>query len=171
MKIKPLIILIFTFIVGISIYYFVTPFHPSDQSMKTFFLENKDDFEKLRMMFEEEGRTCSTIYYSKKIKNYNCQISESRQIEYEKLFQKLGVQFSIHRDYSNYDSLTLTTSDVDEESISSEYERVSSRKGYVYSPKEPSPIKESLEKLNSKGYKKLEDNWYLFFEYQLSKPE
>ena len=88
MKIKPLIILLSTFIIGLASYYFLASSHPSDESMKKIFSKNKNDFEKLRTMFAEEDRTCSTIYYSREIKNYDCQISESRQIEYERLFKK-----------------------------------------------------------------------------------
>lgn len=167
MKIKPLIIFLSTLIIGFTSYYFLASTHPSDESMKTFFEQNRVDFEKLRTMFEED-KGCTDISYDKTSafsdysKEGDCQISEARHNEYRKLFQKLRIDARIKRDWSSRNKLTLRTSYNSTDSPPDDYGKIVSEKGFFYSPDEPTSIRDSLNIPNVNGYKKLSGNWYLF---------
>jgi hypothetical protein len=89
--------------------------------------------------------------------------SDERYVEYKKIFRRIGDNNGI----LNYQPEVM-------------FVLVSSRgmvtggsmKGYAYSPKEPSPLVDSLENLDFRDskkdintvYKRLKGNWYLFYQ-------
>jgi hypothetical protein len=179
MKSKLLIVLFLIFaFVGLTFCYFLLSSHPSDKTMETFFSKNEKDFEKLRLMFDEDSN-CATISYNENLPmiDYSkaepravCRISEERQNEYRGLFKKLGIYTLISREFNRPDLMTFTTSFESGEKLANG-ETGFTEKGYIYSPRELSPLANSLDNSNETAYKKIKENWYLYYKTGILKPE
>jgi hypothetical protein len=99
--------------------------------------------------------------------------STKRWNEYKNLFKQLGSS-SIHRvskegDILKFASASIAVSDIDGQ------DSIVISKGYAYSLKEPSLLVDSLDQMGfeSKGtfYKKIDEHWYLYHDWGVSKPE
>jgi hypothetical protein len=138
----------------------------SDDEMIKNFQNNEADFEKLRQMATEDSEVMRIGYDFTWLKDdvsfprpkSEKDLSEERWNEYRSLFKKLNLKDGIIN-YENQKILFF----------------MSKGKDYVYSVEEPSAIFNSLDKSNFdrpefKGksrkiqYRKLKDNWYLYFE-------
>lgn len=165
MKTKILAIVgILLFIVG----YILFP-HKSDNKMEQHFLSNEEDFNTLVKMFGEDSKI--DIITGSKISPFEASktISDERLREYKRLLDKTKISYGIRRIRDKQKIVFITTSDSSEPDEYSEQHTTS--KGYVYSPTEPSPVVESLENINKTSYKKLKENWYLYYAEGNSKPE
>lgn len=169
-----LIILVFSIV-----YLFNNPL-TSDKKLTENFYNHQANFERLVKMADEDKNVMSVYKDSVALNGYyywrdDSQegFSSNRWNEYKKLFKELGVPF-IHR-VSKSDgiiqisSASIAVSDIDD------YERIVISKGYAYSLKEPSPLVDSLDGMGFKTqgtfYKRIDKNWYLFFDGGISKPE
>ncbi|MBK7706953.1 MAG: hypothetical protein IPJ30_14615 [Acidobacteria bacterium] len=72
-------------------------------------------------------------------------------------------------DILKFASASIGVSDIDEQ------ESIVISKGYAHSLKEPSPLVDSLDEMGfeSRGtfYKRIDEHWYLFHDWGVSKPE
>ena len=167
MKTKILIIVgILFFIVG----YFSFP-HKSDRKMEQHFLDNEKDFNTLAKMFGEDSKI--DVIAGGKISPFEAgeTISNERVEEYKRLLGKIKGNNWISRS-GNSNTRKIIFISTSESSEPDEYnERHTTSKGYVYSLAEPSPIVESLENVDKTSYKKIKENWYLYYAEGNSKPE
>lgn len=98
--------------------------------------------------------------------------TRQRWIEYQRVFSKLK-EYDI-KGFSKDSHIihivaSIGVSDLDD------YESIVITKGYAYSPEDPPALVESLDNMgfNSRGtyYKKIGENWYLYHDWGISKPE
>jgi hypothetical protein len=145
--------------------------HPSDASLEENFYKHEANFNVLAQMAIEDagmiriapGFTWHKESADGKESKAKYGFSDARWNEYKQLFPKLGKNNGI----LNYQPDLILV-------LASSRGMVTggSLKGYAYSPKEPSPLVDSLENLDFRDskkdintvYKRLKGNWYLFYQ-------
>ncbi|MBK8812464.1 MAG: hypothetical protein IPN69_17280 [Acidobacteria bacterium] len=154
--------------------------HVSDSKLIKSFYENRANFEKIVKMANEDSAVKSIYRDLVQLKGYNTWQNDTQEglstepwNEYKNLFNQLGSS-SIRRvskegDILKFASASIAVSDIDEQ------ESIVISKGYAHSLKEPSPLVDSLDEMGfeSRGtfYKKIDEHWYLFHDWGVSKPE
>lgn len=167
-------------VVGWFAFYQLRP-HPFDKSLIVNFQIHRDDFERLKSMFEKDTnlRVVSTGYFT--LNGYEDWLGDTEQEfprqrwdEYRNLFGKFGGYDidTISRGQAHI--LYIPVSRV-HPWMDDDYESITIEKGYAYSLREPSPLVDSLDEMDfdSRGtfYKKIGEHWYLYHEWSVSKPE
>lgn len=153
----------------------------SDKKLIEGFQNHKENFEKIAQMAKEDSEVMYIYKELVMLKGYNPWkgdqqkgFSNSRWNEYKKLFEELGSPL-IHSVSKEENGLIQISSASIAVSPINSYESIVISKGYAYSLKEPSPLVDSLDNLGFENqktcYKKIEENWYLFFDSGVSKPE
>lgn len=153
--------------------------HPSDEALIDYFQKHRLDFAKLVSMAHEDSEV-RAIYpdyvmlegYRIWPKNTEEGFTRRRRSEYQELFSKL-------KDYDidglSKDSKIIRIAASTGVSDLDGYESVVITKGYAYSPEDPHALVESLDDMgfNSRGtyYKKIGQDWYLYHDWGISKPE
>jgi len=136
--------------------------YPSDGILEQRFHSNKAEFDKLITMLKEDRDIVTLgfnyVFYKDESSR---ELSEERLNEYRKLFKELNLNSGIYRD--NESSVRLI--------IFEKGWLTNSEKSYLYSSIKPSEIVNSLDEIikNDAGnhraaYKKIQDNWYLYYE-------
>lgn len=145
--------------------------HPSDASLIRNFNEHETDFNRLVNMAETDshvvriadGFTWLDTNVSWPRSESELGFSKSRWAEYRSIFKKLGIKDGINRREDIPGTIFFIVS-------SNGAALHGTSKGYAYTTKEPSPLAESLDGLNRQlkpmvpVYKRLQSNWYLYFE-------
>jgi len=145
-------------------------YEPSDAWLEKNFYTHEEDFNRLIAMSEEDAHV-RVIYNPYPTMNCTAAsaLSKSRWVDYRQRFKKLGVIGSLHRapsiSYIIYLSVYGTGSLLG-----------GTQTGYAYSSRELSPLVESMddplppkeervygENLSYTSYRKLKDNWYLYY--------
>ncbi len=152
------------------------PLTPDEKLMENFF-HHRAEFEEIVQMMNEDSNV-RTVYKEhvslegNPVWRHDTQpgFSTERWNEYKRLFSQLGPL--VHRISKEGDIVVVASASVAVSEID-EYESVVKSKGYAYSLKEPSPLVESLDnpQLSNTCYKKLDTNWYLYYDEGISKPE
>lgn len=146
--------------------------HYSDSKMETHFLSNEADFNRLVEMFAEDSDVDmiinNEVYAFEKTGEA---MSKERLQEYQTLFDKTKVNYGIRRIGAGDVRQILLISTQNSDSPNEYYQSRTTAKGFVYSPKEPSPIVESLAGVQDRAHKKIKGNWYLYYTEGFSKPE
>ncbi len=145
--------------------------HPSDEELLQNFQHHEPDFNKLITMANEDAKVIAITNDFTWLDNNmswprpdsELGFSRERWDDYRKLFKELGLTSGINRreDIANVVFL-----------VASAHGAVlrGTEKGYAYSPKEPHPLVESLDRINVPVrnmvpiYKRLKGNWYLYYE-------
>lgn len=152
----------------------------SDKKLIENFYQHQSTFEQIVKMANEDSEV--EIIYDDYVslkgneiwKNDNQKgFSTKRWNEYKELFNQLGGRY-IHRLSKKGDILEIGAADIAVKHIE-EPESIVISKGYVYTEKEPSRLVDTLDKFGFEDsgifYKKIEGNWYLYFDSGVSKPE
>lgn len=151
--------------------------HLSDAQIANEFEKNRSDFERLASMAVEDRvtsvyRNGVVLLSGFKLWNEGDEgFSSQRFDEYRKLFDKNNI-LSVSHDKGVVEiccaSVSVTDSDI-------QYERFVSSRGYSFSMNELQPQVKSLDDLevyqSGPYYRKIDNNWYLFQETGISKPE
>ncbi len=134
--------------------------HPSEATLQKTFHDNREDFERLlRMTNEDVGIrrfTKDIVFYDD-----DKEISEERANEYRQILDKLRIEHG----FSIYDSKSVAFI----ASSGNKYIFDRSYKAFLYSTGQQTPIVDSIDKFVTYGkrdpvYMKLSDNWYLMYE-------
>lgn len=140
--------------------------HYSDSKMEENFLKNEADFNQLVEMFNADSDVDMIIggaaYAFEKTDRT---VSKERLEQYKALLNKTKVNYGIRRNqYTDPQKIILVST-----SSSSEpdeyYQSHTTSKGFIYSPTEPSDAD------GRSKYKKIKENWYLYYYEGTSKPE
>jgi hypothetical protein len=165
---------------GFALFYLI--FHPlkSDKQLIDDFHRNQTNFEKIVRMANED-KNVKSIYedfvllngYENWRDDSQNGFSTKRWNAYKELLSNLENP-SLSRISKEGDILEIVSASTAVSEIS-EDETIVITKGYAYSLKEPAPLVESLDELGFKDggtfYKKIDENWYLYFDSGISKPE
>ena len=153
----------------------------SDKELTENFYKHKSNFERIVKMANEDSNVISVHKDYVSLTGYNTWENDSQEgfstkrlNEYNELFKQLGSPFifcvSKNSDIIEISPASVASAKEDENGVS-----LVISKGYAYSLKEPSPLVKSLDEMGfkTKGtyYKKISENWYLYFESGASKPE
>lgn len=150
----------------------------SDDELVRRFNDHRANFEKLVRMMNEDTNVRSIyedyvrlddtpVWRTDDQKGF----STNRWNEYKHLFTQLG-NSSVHRISKEGDVIEIASGSIVVTDTKDPYESVVSSKSYLYSPKEPSPLVESLNNPESNPcYKRIDGNWYLYYDSGVSKPE
>lgn len=177
----PVIVVIAIIGVLISAYGYSEYFpHYSDKKMVGHFLNNEADFNKLAEMFGADTQirliidsnspdnVSPTDTYAYPPLTREQLLSGERFEEYLRLLRKLNSGQAIIRS-KEADLITLTYTFRSERDPDGQYSWT--EKGYAYSPQPISrSLRESLD-WGKTGYKRINDNWYLYHEEGIAKPE
>ncbi len=147
---------------------------PSDAELIKNFQDNESDFQRLNQMAKEDSdfvRIANDFNWTKESTAYprpksQKDLSEERWNEYRGLFLKLKLKNGI----INSPPKMIWFSSASQGLVTG-----GSSKGYMYLIEEPSPLVDSLDEPNFDKpelegkdfkilYKKLKDNWYLYYE-------
>lgn len=160
---------------------FFNPFKPliADKKLIDYFYQHQSNFEKITKMANEDSNVKSIYEDYVLLEGYNNWKDDSqkgfstkRWNEYKELFTQLGEGLhyvSKEGDILKIDSASIAVKNLDG------LESIVISKGYAYSLKEPSRLVDSLDEFGFETsgtyYKKIEGNWYLYFNSGVSKPE
>lgn len=177
---KPYIVIGFLLVLILaSIYFFSRSPFESDQSLIANFQRHRSSFEEIVRMMDEDSNVLSVYEEYVSIKGNPTWrgereegFSTKRWLEYKALFARLGSRYIYRASkdgaITHIDAATVATAEVDGDTI------VIS-KGYAYSTKLLQPSKDTLDDMDFSTtrtfYRPIGDNWYLFFDYGISKPE
>ncbi|HYP51790.1 MAG TPA: hypothetical protein VEQ34_12685, partial [Pyrinomonadaceae bacterium] len=132
--------------------------HYSDGKMEAHFLSNEADFNRLVEMFKEDAEVDMIIgdeAYA--LKETGKTVSRERLEQYKTLFDKTKVNHGIRRNqYTDPQEIILVSTYYSSETDGNGQYQMSS-KGFIYSPTEPA------ETDGSSKYKKIKENWYLYY--------
>lgn len=147
--------ILFIFMIMVGLIWLIFPSeknHLEDDVLIENFEKNRDSFEKLVVMFNEDKNM--SVIDDTWIRPENG-ISHKRWEEYKRLVQKLELDAGIHRCYGKECIEFISTS----QGLPS----AGTAKGYVYKPQNP----KSIDRRNENGimYKKINKDWYVFFEW------
>lgn len=154
--------------------------HISDQELIENFYSHRANFEKIARLADEDSGVqtvgkdyCALDGYEMWRKEGQEGFSTERWNEYKQLFDQLGSPY-IHRISKKGTVLQIASASVAVSEIDG-YESVVISKGYAYSLNEPSPLVESLDEMGfeDKGiyYRRISENWYLYHDWGIAKPE
>ena len=174
-------ICLFLFIAfGYTLFHLVN--HPlaADKKLTADFNKHRNNFEKLVKIANEDANVMSVSKNYVLLNDYkrwqNDQqedFSFKRWSEYKEIFKLLGSPY-IHSISKDGDVIKISSASIGVSRID-DYESIVISKGYVYSLKEPSPLVDSLDGMgfetNGTFYKRIDENWYLYFDSGISKPE
>jgi hypothetical protein len=153
--------------------------HPSDRALIDYFHSHKLDFDRLVSMANEDS-SVRAIYPDQVIlegyriwpENTAEGFTRQRWSEYQGIFSRLN-KYGINS--FSRDSHTIHITASTGVSGLDDYESVVITKGYAYIPDAPPSLVESLDNMgfDSRGthYKKIGENWYLYHDWGISKPE
>jgi hypothetical protein len=165
--------------------------NPSDSMLTKTFYDHEADFNILVKMANEdskarridtsyvgfEGPSWIYLYENKPWPRSESELGFTKQRwdEYRSLFRNLSLESGLDRKHDMPGAIFFTAS-IDFTEISEGEETAVTRKGYVYSPKGISnSLTGSLDGIEVDRpaifYKKLNDRWYLYYEWSVSKPE
>ena len=135
--------------------------HPSDQILEQRLRSHESEFNRLVVMLFEDSDIVRLSNENVFLSEGNRHISDERLREYRHLFDELNLEKGIHRDGVNIVRLIASS-----KGLFLAY----SEKSYVYSKSELNPIVNSLDEIISRDrgdqstvYRKLKDNWYLYY--------
>ncbi|HLL60566.1 MAG TPA: hypothetical protein VK338_02525 [Candidatus Nitrosocosmicus sp.] len=144
--------------------------HPSDKQLIKRFYSNEKDFARLVTMSDEEKKVIRiSTKFTRLEENWNWPredigFSQNRWNLYRALFKKLKINGGIKRENHDHDTVIYFIASSRGLAVSG------STKGYAYSKKNLTPLFSSLDniKFSESGiaYKKLKDNWYLYYDYE-----
>ena len=133
--------------------------HPSDEALIHALDENTEDYNMLVTMFSED--TSLTAVATKWMHPENA-ITNTRRERYRTIFQRLKLAQGIRRGPGNAIRFISSSKGL---AING------STKGLIYEPEKPEPLFNSLDEvpspdeLSGTGYRRINDKWYIFFEY------
>lgn len=166
---------------------------PTDSSLITNFKKHEAQFEHLAAMAKQdlrvrlvrdymvelsEGGTVPSYIYLYRDKTWPAEahliFSQERWREYLSIFETLGLTGGMDRELELPDAIFFTASV--EVSELKDLESAVVRKGYAYVPGNiENDLRDSLDNINLNRpavvYRKLQDQWYLFYRWSISKPE
>jgi hypothetical protein len=178
-----LLIVLFTF--GCNLRFNQASFYlPSDAEMERNFLKNEVAFNRLVEMIGVEDSSVSFVSKQKKKSSWvDEKIADERWMEYQQLFEQTGARFGIHR-FDNFDGQKPITFFISSRDLSGQWNKnqydefFTGDKGYAYSKDELKPQVDSLDyisdaqiKKNQFLFKKIKENWYIYYTLGVSKPE
>lgn len=144
--------------------------HPSDRQMRGEFARHRDDFEKLVKMSDEDRHVVSIDFDSTALDSdgswprANVGISPDRWNSYRVLFRELRISHGLARFEDYPESVFFFASAIG-------IVPSGSAKGYAYSPKPLSPVRDSLDHFRVKEsnedtftFEEIAPHWYLFLE-------
>jgi hypothetical protein len=133
--------------------------YPSDSLMEQRFREHEADFNRLADMFREDAQLSGVNYESAWLDyEVKANIPQQRLDQYRSLFKKLQVEhIGRGRESGNF-YLPFWHRD--------DYYIGSATKYYIYAESPPSPLVDSLDKLQNSGqdaaaFKRISGNWYM----------
>ena len=137
--------------------------HPSDEVLEQRLRSHQEDFNKLVVMLQEDSDIVRLDHqYVFLNQNSDRTVPKERLETYRNLFSKLGLEGGIHRDKPEVIRFIASSKGM---------LVPNSEKSYVYSGIELAPLVSSLDAViqYKRGdqrpvYKKLVNNWYLFYE-------
>lgn len=151
--------------------------HPADDYLIQNFVRHEADFNKLVVMFNEDAGVSRVTAKEVQVtdeanpRGSPAKLSRQRWEDYRDLFSRLQITYGMAR--ASHPAWRIAALDGAIFLVSSGKGMVagSSEKGYVYSPTEPMPLINSLDRvdidLKNKDmipvYKRLKGNWYLFY--------
>lgn len=140
--------------------------HYSDSKMETHFLNNEAEFNRLAEMFAEDSEVEMII--GDKVHAFEKTgepISEERLEQYKTLLDKTKANYGIRRirDGKAEKIILVSTAYSSEQDENNQYH--TSGKGFVHSPAE------SLETDSRIKFKKIKENWYLYYSEGITKLE
>ena len=192
-QIIRLIVALLTFVIGVgavALCQLSVP-HPSDSVLTKNFYDHEADFNMLVKMANEdskaltidtsyvgfEGPSWIYLYKSKQWPRSESELgfTEQRWDEYRCLFRNLNLESGLDRKYEMPGAIFFTAS-IDFSVITEGEETAVIEKGYVYNPNGIHiSLTGSLDDIEVDRpaifYKKLNDSWYLYYEWSVSKPE
>lgn len=147
--------ILFVFMIMVGLIWLIFPSeknHLEDEVLIEKFEKNRESFDKLVVMFHEDKNMSVIDDTWMRPKNG---ISQKRWAEYKKLVQKLELDFGIRR-CNGEDCIEFI-------STSQGLPSAGTAKGYVYKPQNT----ESIDRHTANGimYKKINKDWYIFFEW------
>jgi hypothetical protein len=157
---------------------FLLPLNPhiSDGQLREKFEAKRKDLEKLASMAIEDRVTAVYRDFvllpgSRNWSRGEEGFSSERFDEYQELFAKNGLlRVSNEKEVVDICCVSVSVTDSD-----NEYEHIVSSRGYCFSTKELQPQIRSLDELETYKsgtyYRKIENNWYLYQDTGISKPE
>lgn len=156
---------------------------PADEEMKNKFLKNEVEFNKLVGMFSEEGPSVTFISKEKNKPWFQKNIADERWNEYQRLFDQIRVPYGI-RGFETFDNqkpitFFISCEDLSAQEFKHQYDEFfTGDKGYAYSKEELQPLVNSLDTISDKQleksryfFKKIKDDWYLYYSIGIRKPE
>ena len=150
----------------------------SDDELVNRFLKHRENFEKLVRMMNDDTKVRTVhedyvalddtpIWRSDDQKGF----STARWNEYKELFTQLGSPY-IHRISRKGDVIEIASGSIVVHEIRDSEGPLVTSKGYSYSSKQPSPLAESLDNPQMNPcYKRIDGNWYLYYDSGVNKPE
>ena len=158
-----------TLLAGVSWWAFAKE-HPADAQMKREFVQQRQDYEKLIQMSNEDKhvvRIAMTFTWLDTDASWprdNVGFSTERWNAYRSLFRKLGISDGLSKREDFPSCIFFLVSGIG-------IVPSSSSKGFVYSPRPLSPTRDSLDDFRSKvsaqdifTFEPIAPNWYLFLE-------
>jgi hypothetical protein len=150
----------------------------SDDSLISHFERHRPAFEELvRMVHDDSNLLTVGEDYVSIIGNPAWRsdreegFSTKRWNEYKVLF----AQLDIHRISVEAGIIYIVTGSTASTDLDGSYERIVISKDYAYSKNLPMPLIQSLDDADFNTtrhlYKRIDENWYLFFDFGVSKPE
>jgi hypothetical protein len=169
--------LLLIFGTGSWFWYFDSPL-ASDESLISHFERHRPAFETLVQMVHDDSNLLSVGNDYVSIKGNPAWRSDReegfstrRWNEYKALFAQLG----LHRVSVDSGIVYLVAGSVASTEIDGFTDGVVISKDYAYSENPPLPLVESLDDTNFDTtkhlYKRIDENWYLYFDFGISKPE
>lgn len=151
----------------------------SDKKLIKNFYQHQSAFEQVVKMAKEDSEVKMIYEDYVSLKNYETWLNDSQEgfstkrwNEYKEIFNQLGE--GLHYVSKRGDILEIDSASIAVKSLEG-LESIVISKGYAYSLKEPSHLVDSLDELGFEDtgtyYKKIEGNWYLYFNSGISKPE
>lgn len=166
---------------------------PTDSSLITNFKKHEAQFEHLAAMTKQdfrvrlvrdymvelsEGGTTPSYRYLYRDKTWPAEahliFSQERWREYLSIFETLGLRGGMDREFELTDAVFFTASV--KVSELEDHQRAVVEKGYAYvSGNIENDLRDSLDNIDLNRpavvYRKLQDQWYLFYRWSVSKPE
>lgn len=162
-------------------YLFPNTLHVSDEELIDNFYSHRANFEKVARWAEEDSRVHIVDKDYVALNGYKIWRNEGQEgfsterwNEYKQLFDQLGSRYV--RQLSKEDGIVkIASASIAVSETENSYESVVITKGYAYSLKEPSPLVETLDEMGFEDrgtyYKRISENWYLYHDWGVAKPE
>jgi|GEM_PF-2432377 len=193
-RIVSFIVCVMSFVAGVGIAAIVSGLdsHLPDSTLMRRFQTNRSEFDLVVRMANEDSHAQPIAYTYVAIKNDKGQytywhedqrwpnpeatygFTKERWDKYRAVFNRLDIRHGLDRQPEWPGAIFMTTS-FDSSDLDGS-ETADTEKGYVYSPTEiNSNVVDSLDGINVDHptiyFRKLEDHWYLYYQWSVGKPE